>query len=213
MNKKNPMTAPGPDWDARYARPDYVYGTEPNAFLKRETVRLDKQGEALCVADGEGRNSVWLAQQGFRVHAVEASPVALGKARALAAKAGVTDAIRFEQADLLHWDWPRERYQSVVAIFIQFAGPEARAGLFEAMKTALVPGGVLLLQGYRPEQIAFGTGGPGTVDNLYTPAMLRDAFADFEIVQLTSHDAEIHEGKGHNGMSALIDLIAKRPMP
>lgn len=206
------MTTSAPDWDARYARPDYVYGTEPNAFLKRETPHLDRRGEVLCVADGEGRNSVWLAKQGFRVHAVDASAVALDKARALAATEGVMDAITFEQVDLMKWAWPRERYQSVVAIFIQFAGPEARVELFGNMKAALVPGGLLLLQGYRPEQIDYGTGGPSAAENLYDEAMLRGAFADFEIVHLVSHDTEIHEGDGHNGMSALADLIARHPI-
>lgn len=203
---------PAPDWDARYARTDYLFGTEPNAFLKRETKRLDKSGEVLCVADGEGRNSVWLAKQGFRIHAVDASAVALDKARALAAKEGVADAIIFEQVDLTTWRWPLERYHAVVAIFIQFAAPETRADLFKGMKAALVPGGLLLLQGYRPEQIDYGTGGPGAVENLYDEPLLRRAFGDFEIVELASYDAEIREGDGHNGMSALIDLVARRPV-
>ncbi|RIA47169.1 methyltransferase family protein [Hephaestia caeni] len=208
------MTLPpsAPDWDARYDRADYLFGTEPNAFLKRETPQLDKCGEVLCVADGEGRNSVWLAKQGLRVHAVDASAVALDKAGALATREGVADAIRFEQVDLTRWRWPHERYHSVVAIFIQFAGPAARADMFSGMKEALVPGGLLLLQGYRPEQIDYATGGPGAIENLYDESMLRSAFDDFEICKLVSYDAQISEGDGHNGMSALIDLIARKPV-
>lgn len=206
------MTLPpsAPDWDARYDRADYLFGTEPNAFLKSEAAQLDELGEVLCVADGEGRNSVWLAKQGFRVHAVDASAIALDKARALATREGVADAIRFEQVDLTRWHWPKARYHAVVAIFIQFAGPTARADLFSGMKEALVPGGLLLLQGYRPEQIGYGTGGPGAAENLYDEPMLRSAFDDFEIRKLVSYDAEISEGDGHNGMSALIDLIARK---
>ena len=99
----------------------------------------------------------------------------------------------------------------VAAIFIQFAGPDLRRTLFEGMKAALKPGGLLLLEGYRPEQLAFATGGPRIVENLYTEAMLQAAFSDMDIVELVSRDAVIEEGAGHSGMSALIDLVARKP--
>lgn len=200
-----------PDWDARYTREDYLFGVEPNAFLKRETGRLRAGQNVLCVADGEGRNSVWLAKNGLRVHAVDASGVALAKARALAEKEGVDGAIDFEWADLAAWQWPCAHYDAVVAIFIQFAGPALRADLFEKMKAALVPGGLLLLEGYRPEQIAYGTGGPPVADPMYDEALLNAAFGDFEIVHLASYDTEIVEGEGHKGLSALIDLVVRKP--
>ena len=202
-------TRPADTWNARFAGEAYVFGTEPNAFLKAETHRLKRGDYVLAVADGEGRNGVHLASLDLRVHAVDASSEAIAKSRRLAAERGVT--LEWEQADLTTWTWPQARYDAVAAIFIQFAPPPLRARLFEAMKSALKPGGLILLEGYRPEQVDYRTGGPPTRENMYDETILRRAFADFEIVSLRAYDAEIHEGAGHRGMSALIDLIAHKP--
>jgi 2-polyprenyl-3-methyl-5-hydroxy-6-metoxy-1,4-benzoquinol methylase len=195
-------------WNERFAREGYVFGTSPNEFLKRETHRLAPGQSVLAVADGEGRNSVWLAKNGLRVDAVDGSSVAIEKARRLAGMEGVS--IAFEEADLETWTWPRSTYDAVIAIFIQFAGPALRAHIFEGMKKALKPDGLLLMEGYRPEQIAYGTGGPRIAENLYDEPMLQRAFAEMEILHLLSYDAEIHEGEGHSGRSALIDLVARK---
>ena len=196
-------------WDTRYAQADYVFGVEPNAFLASQSARLIPGSRALAVADGEGRNGVWLAQNGLSVLSIDNSPVALAKARRLAEERGVT--LAFEQADLETWSWPEEAFDLVVGIFIQFAPPGLRAAIFANLRRALKPGGLLLLEGYRPEQIAYGTGGPRVAENLYTEPMLRSAFADMEILELRAYDAPIHEGAGHDGMSALIDLVARKP--
>ncbi|MFP5295836.1 MAG: SAM-dependent methyltransferase [Alphaproteobacteria bacterium] len=196
-------------WDQRYEGEAYRFGQEPNAFLARQTHRLGPGQSALAVADGEGRNGVWLARQGLRVLSTDISPRAVAKARALAARHGVEIDARL--ADLDDWDWPVGTMDVVVAIFIQFAGPEARARHFATLKVALKPGGLLLLEGYRPEQIAYGTGGPGVVENLYTEALLREAFSDLEILELTTYDAVLAEGDAHAGPSALIDLVARKP--
>lgn len=196
-------------WDERYRGEDYLFGREPSAFLKREADRFAKGSSVLAVADGEGRNGVFLAGLGLKVHAIDASSVALEKSARLARESGVE--IKLEQADLADWCWPRETYDYVVAIFIQFADPAMRAHLFEAMKCALRPGGLLLLHGYRPEQVELGTGGPPQRENMYTRDLLISAFGDFEILHLQEHDATIHEGSGHSGPSALIDLVARRP--
>ncbi|KAF1711539.1 SAM-dependent methyltransferase [Pseudoxanthomonas kalamensis DSM 18571] len=196
-------------WDQRYATDDYVFGTAPNAFLASQAFRLQPGMQALAVADGEGRNGVWLAEQGLQVLSVDASDVGLHKAAALAAARGVS--LRTELADLGEWDWGRGDYDIVVAIFIQFAGPALRRRLFEGMRAALKPGGLLLLQGYRPEQLGYGTGGPKEAENLYTAELLREAFAGMDILHLHAHDSEIAEGHGHHGMSALIDLVARKP--
>jgi len=185
-----------------------VFGTEPNAFLARESGRLKPGWKALVLADGEGRNGVWLARQGLDVTTVDFSPNGLAKARLLAARRGVT--IHTVLADLRQWDWPEAAFDLVVGIFMQVFDPFAREAIFVRMKRALKPGGLLLLQGYRPEQVAYGTGGPSTPENLYTEEMLRADFADLSILTLRVHDSVIHEGNGHNGMSALIDLIAAR---
>jgi SAM-dependent methyltransferase len=193
-------------WDERYAAPGYLFGTEPAHFLVDQAAHLPERGRILAVADGEGRNSVFLASRGLDVIAFDASRVAVEKARTLAAERGVS--ARFEVADVDGWDWAPETYDAVVAVFIQFAPPPMRARLFQGMKRTLKPGGVLMLHGYRPEQIDYGTGGPPQADNMYTEAMLGDAFGDMRILRLAAYDREIEEGKGHAGMSALIDLIA-----
>ena len=196
-------------WDERYAQEGYVFGEQPNAFLARQKHRLQSRVRALAVADGEGRNGVWLAEQGLEVVSLDGSPVAQDKARRLAERRGVQ--LTFELADLSAWIWPEREFDVVAAIFIQFAGPELRTRMFEGMRRALKPGGLLLLEGYRPEQIAYATGGPSAVENLYTEAMLREAFADLQILELSAYDAVIEEGAGHSGRSALIDLVARQP--
>lgn len=196
-------------WNARYAGEDYLFGTEPNSFLASQRHLLKPGQQALALADGEGRNGVWLAEQGLRVTATDFSLVALDKARRLA-KSRVVD-VTFVQADLNSWEWGKERFDVVAAIFIQFAAPELREAIFQGIRRTLVPGGLLLLQGYRPEQIQYATGGPPHAENLYTALMLRKAFADFEVLHLEEHDSEIAEGCGHHGLSALVDLVARKP--
>jgi len=196
-------------WDQRYAVDDYIFGTAPNRFLASQAALIRPGLRALSVADGEGRNSVWLAERGAAVHAVDVSPVALAKAQKLAAARGVD--VRFELADLLNWPWPQAQYDLVVAIFIQFAPPPERERLIAGIRLCLKPGGVLILQGYTPRQIAFATGGPGNPANMYTAEDLRDWFGDWTITHLHEHDALIDEGSHHSGMSALIDLVAVKP--
>jgi cyclopropane fatty-acyl-phospholipid synthase-like methyltransferase len=193
-------------WDQRYASDEYHYGVEPNAFLVAQAHRIPPGARVLAVADGEGRNGVYLAGRGARVHSVDASMVAIDKAKRLAAARGVT--MDHEQVDVFHWDWPVAAYDAVVAIFVQFVNAEDRPAFFGNMKRTLKPGGVLLLEGYGPGQIAYGTGGPRHEQQLYTEAMLRAAFADMQIDILKVHDAVIEEGPAHSGMSALVDLVA-----
>jgi cyclopropane fatty-acyl-phospholipid synthase-like methyltransferase len=164
--------------------------------------------KCLAVADGEGRNGVWLAEQGLDVLSVDASPVAQAKAQRLAQQRGVK--MRFAQVDMLTWDSAGETFDVVVAIFIQFVGPAQRAQQFANLKRFLKPSGLLLLQGYTPRQLDYKTGGPSQIENLYTEAMLREALADMDILHLAEHDDIIHEGAGHSGMSALIDLVARK---
>jgi cyclopropane fatty-acyl-phospholipid synthase-like methyltransferase len=195
-------------WDERYAGEDYHFGTEPNAFLTTQQARLKPGMSCLAVADGEGRNGVWLAQRGLHVLSVDSSPVALEKAQRLAEHKGMT--LQFELADLMQWEWGKDRFDVVAAIFIQFAPPGMREQMFASIKRCLKPGGLLLLQGYTPRQLEFKTGGPSQAENLYTEAMLREIFADMEILHLCEHDDVIREGVGHSGMSALIDLVARK---
>lgn len=195
-------------WNERYAGDDYLFGTEPADFLTRAAPWLRAGDSALCIADGEGRNSVWLAGQGLRVTAFDPAPNAVAKARKLAAARGVS--VEFHVTDLDGWDWSRS-HDVVAGIFIQFVGPDERAALFERIKAAVTPGGLLLLHGYAPRQVDYGTGGPPYRENMYTEDMLRDAFAGWTVLRLADFDAEVDEGRGHSGRSALVDFIARKP--
>ncbi|MCA8879001.1 MAG: class I SAM-dependent methyltransferase [Rhodobacteraceae bacterium] len=196
-------------WEERYATPDYIFGTEPAAFMVTYQDHLVAGQSALAVADGEGRNSVFMAQKGLAVTALDFAPSALEKARRLAAARGVT--VDFRQADVLNRDWEDAAFDLVAGIFIQFAGPGERERLFAGMGQAVRPGGLLMLHGYRPEQVAYGTGGPPDPANMYTEDLLRDAFPEWEILVLKGYDREIAEGSAHVGRSALIDFIARKP--
>lgn len=195
-------------WDQRYSGIEYHFGTRPAAFLERAAMVLPVPSRVLCIADGEGRNSVHLASLGHVVEAMDASHVGIEKARALAQAAGVT--VRFTETDIARWPWAPGACDAVVAVFIQFAGPDLRRAIFAGIRRTLRPGGRLLLHGYALRQLANGTGGPPIAENLYTPEILRAELAGFRIDSLDDYDAEIHEGAGHCGGSALIDLIATR---
>lgn len=196
-------------WNARYKAPDYIFGTAPNAFLAAQAHRLRHGQRALCVADGEGRNSVWLAEQGLEVAAFDFSPFGVDKARKLAASRGVK--VRYEASTVYDWAWPVAAFEVVAAIFVQFADPPMRAFMFERMARALVPGGLVVIEGYTPAQLKYDTGGPKQVEQLYTEALLRQAFAPFEVLELRSYEAELDEGSRHRGTSAVIDFVARKP--
>jgi cyclopropane fatty-acyl-phospholipid synthase-like methyltransferase len=195
-------------WETRFRPSGYVFGKEPNAFLKSQAHRLRAGQTALSIADGEGRNGVWLAEQGLDVLAIDFSPTALAKARALAQERGVR--LRTEAADLTTWRWPQAAFDVVAAIFVQVVFPPERGVFFGNIKGALKPGGLLLMQGYRPEQLNYRTGGPPEVERLYTRAILEEGFGDMTELQISEHDGTISEGTGHVGMSALIDLVARK---
>ena len=208
MTDSTPFADPAATWNQRFAGADHLFGTEPNVYLRDHAHLIAPGARVLCVADGEGRNSVWLARQGMRVDAFDIAAVGVEKARRLAAAAGVK--VNYEVADCDAWRWPTGAYDAVVAIFVQFADPAMRERLFARMIDALAPGGLLVLQGYTPGQLEYKTGGPPIASHLYTAPMLREAFASLEIVELVEYEAEIAEGSGHAGRSALVGMIARR---
>lgn len=199
---------PRATWDARFAREDYIFGLAPNVFLTQQAHRLAAGMRALCVADGEGRNSVWLAQRGLEVVAFDIAPLGVAKARRLAERCGVR--VDYRVASVEEWDWTPEAFDVVAAIFVQFAAPAVRAKMFEGMLETLTPGGWLLLQGYTPRQLRYRTGGPPCAEHLYTPELLRAAFGAHDIVELREHDDVLAEGTQHAGMSALIDCVVRK---
>jgi SAM-dependent methyltransferase len=196
-------------WESRFARPEYEFGKAPNDFLVRCKKLLPKCGKALAVADGEGRNGVWLAEQGLDVLSTDFSPAAQKKAQALAAERGVTIAV--EQADVHAWPYPDAAFDVVVEIFTQFSTPAERQKKWAGMRRALKPGGLLILEGYTPKQLQYGTGGPKQIEHLYTRAMLEQAFGDFRDLKIVEEEREMNEGAGHAGMSAVIGLTGRKP--
>jgi SAM-dependent methyltransferase len=196
-------------WEQRFSTPEYLFGTEPAKFVRREAVRLAPASEILCLADGEGRNSVYLAGLGHRCTAMEFAPSAIAKGRALAKEQGVD--VDFIQADIRDWQWQPAGFDAVMAVFIQFADPVLRDDIFAGSIRTLRPGGTIFLHGYTPAQLELGTGGPPQVENLYTPDLLTRAFAGMDLLRLDAYEDMLDEGRGHRGRSALIDLIARKP--
>jgi SAM-dependent methyltransferase len=196
-------------WNARYAGAEYHFGTAPNAFLSSQRAHLKPGMSALALADGEGRNGVFLAELGLDVLSVDFSPTGVEKAGRLAAARNAS--LRIECVDVFEWGWPEAAFDLVAAIFIQFADATRRRHLFAAIRRALKPGGLLILEGYHTSQVGRGTGGPPQPDNLYTAQMLRDAFDDWEILDLTERETVLSEGRAHVGPSAVVDLVARKP--
>ena len=202
------LTDPIQTWNSRYDRDDYIFGTEPNHYLLKYKAYFKAGMSALAVADGEGRNSVWLAKQGLITSAFDISSVGVEKARQLARAENVE--VNFSVADCQSWDWDAQKFDIIAAIFIQFADPVMRKKLFSQMIGALNSGGIIILQGYTPKQLKYKTGGPGLIDHLYTEDLLRKEFSDLEFINLSVYDAELKEGSQHAGMSALIGMVAKK---
>jgi SAM-dependent methyltransferase len=199
---------PAGTWNRRFSEPGLLFGAEPNAWLREHAEVWGSGQRVLCVADGEGRNSIWLARRGLQVDAFDISPVGVAKAREWAASEGVS--VRFDVASCDDYAWEERACDGVAAIFVQFADPAMRARLFDRMVGALKPGGTLVLQGYTAQQLEYRTGGPPLVEHLYTEALLRKAFAALEIVELREYEAELAEGSGHKGRSALVGLVARK---
>lgn len=197
-------------WDERYSQPGYLFGEAPNAFLAAQQHRLAGYKTALAVADGEGRNGVFLAEQGLAVTSIDASSVGIAKAKALAGKRGVDLDARL--VDIADYSWPEGAFDVVVGIFFQFAAPPLRDAIFAGMIRTLAPGGLILLEGYGPRQLDYKTGGPGIPENLYTADLLADRFSVLDILELRDYDAELSEGSRHKGVSALVDLVARKPV-
>ncbi|MCO7187023.1 MULTISPECIES: class I SAM-dependent methyltransferase [unclassified Pseudoalteromonas] len=196
-----------PMWDTRFAESDYAYGTEPNDFLKAQVKQL-KGKRVLSLAEGEGRNAVYLAKLGFNVTAVDASIKGIEKAQQLAQASGVS--INFIQADLASFDLGREQWDNIIAIFAPF-GQGLRAKLHQRVVQALVPGGVFLTEAYSPEQIQFGTGGGKDVDTMLTAAQLAQELRGVKWTLLEQLERSVVEGRYHTGMAAVVQGVGVKP--
>ena len=195
------------DWDARYSEPGWAFGTEPNDFLREQAHHIPP-GRVLCLAEGEGRNAVWLAQQGYAVTAVDASSAGLEKAKRLARERKVR--ITRVCADLAAYVIEPGAWQGIVSIFAHV--PTAvRQHVHAGVRTGLVPGGVLLLEAYRPQQLGRGTGGPPDDERLLNLERLRPELGTLEWLLARELDRDVLEGRCHTGGASVVQLVARRP--
>jgi SAM-dependent methyltransferase len=198
---------PAPFWDQRFAETGFAYGDQPNDFLREQAAQLPV-GRALCLAEGEGRNAVHLAQLGHAVLAQDISPVGLDKARALAASRHL--AIETLCCDLADYGPPQASFDLVVAIWMHLP-PPLRAETHRRAVAALRPGGHLILEGYTPRQLAFGTGGPPSEALLIEPEVLRRELAGLGLLVLQERERWIEEGPYHRGQSAVVQALGRKP--
>lgn len=191
-------------WDQRYSAAEYVYGTKPNNFLEANFSSIPK-GKVLSLAEGEGRNAVFLAKQGYSVTAVDASLVGLNKARKLAEENGVV--IEFIQADLADYDLGENQWDGIVSIFCPLPS-SVRKHLYKKVEAGLKPKGVFLLEAYTPEQLKHGTGGGNSVDVMQSKESLSIELAGLKFQHLIELEREIIEGIYHTGIGAVVQAIA-----
>lgn len=196
------------DWDARYAEAGWAFGTEPNDFLREQAHQLPVGGCVLCLAEGEGRNAVWLAQQGFDVTGIDVASVGLEKARQLACERGVR--ITTVVADLASFEFGSAMWDGIVSIFAHVPVP-VRRRVHASVLTALKPGGVLLLEAYRPQQLERATGGPPDDERMLDLGRLRPELGALEWLLAREVERDVTEGRYHTGRASTVQLIARRP--
>lgn len=195
-------------WDDRYSDPDFAYGTEPNAFLAEEAHRLPAEGPILCLAEGEGRNAVWLAERGYAVTAVDGSSVGLEKATKLARERGVD--IECVCSDLAHYPIEPGQWAGIVSIFGHLPA-DLRPQVHRQVAEGLRPGGTLILEAYTPQQLAYGTGGPPVEAMMMDLARLESELPGLEFEVAREIEREVIEGKYHTGAGHVVQLVARRP--
>ena len=194
-------------WNERYSEPGFAYGTEPNDFLRANVDKLPT-GNCLCLAEGEGRNAVWLAQQGLQVTAVDASEVGLKKAQELARERGVS--IDTVHADLEQFDLGLNQWDAIISIFCHLP-PDLRQLIHQRCVAGLRSGGIMLLEAYTPAQLEFKTGGPPAVEMMMDSEQLKAELHGLHMVHLQETTRDIHEGKYHQGQGAVVQMIASKP--
>ncbi len=194
-------------WDERFTGESFVFGTEPNRWLESQASRIAPGGRVLCLGEGEGRNAVWLAVQGFRVEAVDGSAVGLEKARRLAAARGVS--IDTTVMDLAAFRPAPDPFDAVVLVYLHLP-PGLRGAVHRGAEASLRPGGRVIVEGFTPAQLAFTSGGPKQPDMLYTADLLRGDFPGVSWDVLEESRVELDEGPGHQGPAAVVRGAGRR---
>lgn len=194
------------DWNDRYADDEFIYGTEPNEFLCEHSSKL--VGPVLSLAEGEGRNAVYLASLGLQVHCVDGSAVGLAKAHRLANSRGVE--ITTEVADLANFEPAANRYQSVISISAHLPSG-LRCRLYPMIERCLMPNGLFVLEAYSENQVHRNTGGPKDIDMLMTVSKIEREFPNLEPILLREVEREVHEGKVHTGLASVVQFVGRKP--
>ncbi len=194
-------------WDERYSQAEYVYGKNPNDFLVNVIQQIPK-GRVLCLADGEGRNGVYLAQQGCQVTAVDGSSVGLEKSRKLAVERSVE--IETIVADLAEFPIQPNSWDAIVSIFCHLP-PTVRAHVHRQVISGLRSGGVFVLEAYTPRQLQFKTGGPPTAELTMELLTLQQELEGLEFKHAVELERDIQEGLFHQGRSAVVQVLAVKP--
>jgi len=201
------MINPTDIWNSRYSQKYFVYGKKPNVFLKAFGKKL-KPGKTLLLAEGEGRNAVYLAKHGHITTAWDISQAGLDKCRQLATEKKVT--VKTELIDITQVRWQNGSWDNIIAIFAHFHR-EDRPGIFNGIKKSLKPGGTFLMEVYSTNQINYATGGPKITDLLYQPDELLSIFANWHIPHFYFGEVVRHEGKLHNGNGHVIQILTQKP--
>lgn len=196
------------EWDARYSEKEFAYGTAPNEFLAQVADRIPT-GPVLCLAEGQGRNAVYLAEKAHRVVAVDQSAVGLARARELAGSRRVN--ITTVVADLSEYVIEPGAWSAIVCIFAHVP-PPLRRNVHAASVAGLAPGGVFILEAYTPSQLAFGTGGPSTRELLMTLAELESELAGLEFVIARELERPVLEGSYHRGQASVVQILGRKPV-
>lgn len=194
-------------WDEEYATEEYVYGQTPNEFLAEKTENLTN-GKVLCLAEGEGRNAVHLARQGFDATALDSSKVGLSKAEKLAQKNGVT--IKTVHADLEDYIIEESAWDSIISISCHLA-PELRRRVHKAVVSGLKSGGTFLLEAYTPKQLELATGGPPSAEYMMQLHLLETELAGLEFIHGAELVRDVLEGVNHTGKGAVVQVLARKP--
>ncbi|MDH5228848.1 MAG: class I SAM-dependent methyltransferase [Gammaproteobacteria bacterium] len=194
-------------WNERYSEDGLAYGETPNEYLKQELARFSNLKNVLVVGDGEGRNGVWLAEQGLDVTTVDYSQAGVDRAQALAKKRQVKMASLCE--DMSQWQWPQNQFDAVVSIYVHFP-PDLRAQIHHYMLQALKPGGFIFMEAFNKNQLNYKSGGPPVEPMLFSEAILRQDFAEADIEFIEESVQKLDEGKYHVGDGAVVRMIARR---
>lgn len=196
-------------WNERFSTNEALFGEDPNGWLFEHADKIPASARVVCLADGQGRNGLYLARKGHQVTSFDVSTVAIDQLRQKALRTGCK--IDAQVIDIANWRPESGSLDAVVAIFFQFADPALRESVFSAIAQAIRPGGLLIIEGYGTRQLYHRTGGPGVIENLYSPNTITNSFVQWPVLASRDCDMVLNEGDGHKGMSHVVSAVLRKP--